>query len=240
MQLTARDPLPPGAPLPPPPTGIDSLAHLGMCLASITPNTASTERVFSQFKVLHSPRRNHLSHHIVRKMTMVKQFVNETHGGPKRKRDDDELTAAKLSSTSLSDDRSSANGEIADCMGFRNIISELINDATENPGISNKDLDLMLLSLSNSWDSAPLASPPELANEQLTIRIPFDSAQRAKRAKMLRFLFPQPDVGEAHSASSHILDDYWCAAEADLVREQEMHEQIAADSFISSVLPVPS
>ncbi|KAI0027258.1 ribonuclease H-like domain-containing protein, partial [Vararia minispora EC-137] len=91
-QLTVQDPVVASVDsAPSAPNGAEGFAYLAACIASITPNTASTERIFSQFKVFHTPHRNRLSHHVVRKMTVVKHDTQKRYPVPpstnKRKHD---------------------------------------------------------------------------------------------------------------------------------------------------------
>jgi hypothetical protein len=227
MQLRISDPLPIDTPVPPPPNGADGLIYLAMCLASITPNTASTERVFSQFKILHSPRRNRLSHNLVRKMTMVKYAINQEHAAashPKRKHGKDVMAPPESTPLFIETKDHHENAlDMEPSNGFRSTILDLIDDSNENPGISNEELN----EIDRAQPDPDITGRPSgihSSESQIVLHIPLDSAVRTKQSKMLRYLFPRLESASVYTTSAQILDEFWSSAEADLSWEQTLHD----------------
>jgi hypothetical protein len=186
-----------------------------MCLASITPNTASTEREFSQFKLFHSPHRNRLSHHAVRKMTIVKQSVMQQYPRSKRKLDEDMPSLSPLrSSLSHSDSTTRSEHDMSNVNSdtFHNTIEDLIEcDSGDPPVFAVEELIA--------------ASEDKTGVSPVTLRIALQPEIMERKSKMLRYLFPRPDPG-MDTASSSILKDFWRVAEKDLSREQDLHDQL--------------
>ncbi|KAG2066947.1 hypothetical protein BDR04DRAFT_1215192, partial [Suillus decipiens] len=55
-----------------PPNGVSDPIHLAMHILSVVPNSTATERIFSQFGIIHTKLRNRLSPDKVRKQALVK------------------------------------------------------------------------------------------------------------------------------------------------------------------------
>ncbi|THU89842.1 hypothetical protein K435DRAFT_802424 [Dendrothele bispora CBS 962.96] len=60
--------------------GVNGMVRLAMCILSIVPNSASTERVLSRFGSIHTKSQNCLHVEKVRSMTIVAQQIKRTYG----------------------------------------------------------------------------------------------------------------------------------------------------------------
>ncbi|TFY72125.1 hypothetical protein EVG20_g883 [Dentipellis fragilis] len=137
-------------------------ATLSPCHAA---STASTERTFSQFKIIHSALRNRLSHEKVRKQTLIREDVMRMDPmpphGEKRKFGEE----SKLSGS----DEDSFNSILA--CGFSDIIQNLVEDSEQDdtlPGALYEDSNLS--NTPPSASSGQQTSSPEPLH--LRIRIP--------------------------------------------------------------------
>lgn len=68
------------------PNGVSGLIHLAMHILSIVPNSAATERIFSQFGVIHTKLRNRLDPEKVRKQALVKSDTIAQHGSLRQRK----------------------------------------------------------------------------------------------------------------------------------------------------------
>ncbi|KAG6853269.1 hypothetical protein H0H87_008702, partial [Tephrocybe sp. NHM501043] len=89
---------------PPPPQGKKAMIEMAMCILSITPNSASTEQIFSQFGVKHTKHRNRMHPDKIHREVLLKMDATEKHGLPPRHKckfgDEDKNGSAPAASTS--------------------------------------------------------------------------------------------------------------------------------------------
>ncbi|TFY66832.1 hypothetical protein EVG20_g4259 [Dentipellis fragilis] len=222
-KIPIRDGLPPFPPL----NGNAGLANLALRIASIVPNTASTERTFSQFKIIHSALRNRLSHEKVRKQTLIREDVMRMDPmpphGEKRKFGEE----SKLSGS----DEDSFNSILA--CGFSDIIQNLVEDSEQDdtlPGALYED--------SNLSNTPPSASSGQQTSspEPLHLRIRIPPELRDKQALMLRFLFPRSE--ETSPVTASIFADFWDSGEQTLESEEKIQEMINEPNGASSIGPI--
>ncbi|KAI0309443.1 ribonuclease H-like domain-containing protein, partial [Amylostereum chailletii] len=226
--LPVPDACSPTDPPPPPPDGADGLAYLGAYLMSITPNTASTEREFSKFGIIHTPLRNRLSHDTVRKMTMVnhdtaQKYPMPSRGESKRKHGEEEPSRSEPQSTQgqQTDDSSAHDSVDPLSQTFNDVALNLMVEADDAPGVSDEVLDSM-----EAPEDLPSNTTP--SQPSLSIRITIPPELSEKRAKMLRNLFSFPSRTSSFSAKASftVLDAFWEVANDDLTREQVLHETV--------------
>ncbi|EJD34363.1 hypothetical protein AURDEDRAFT_76251 [Auricularia subglabra TFB-10046 SS5] len=207
-----------------PKDGTGQLALLATRILSMIPNSASVERVFSIFGIVHSKHRNRLSKDKVRKIVQVRlntlsQFAKR---GGSRKRtfgelldDTDDGTDDEESLPPSQESGQAANGELSAELGGA-------EQAMQDEQARAIDVDFEVLA-QEMMDEAGLQAdgddgdvlPPRLD------AIPAD-------ARCLKNLFKYPAEGDTSSRQYKILTHYWRLGQRNLQREvehqQEMYE----------------
>lgn len=184
------------------PNGVSGLIHLAMHVLSIVPNSAATERIFSQFGVIHTKLRNRLDPEKVRKQALVKSNTIAQHGSlQQRKRkffadSDDESESNHCSSNQLtsgpSDNSSSESLSDQHSHEFLPVVRDLLKD------VESADPDVHCHS--NSDNSSAL---------------------------LLENLFHYPSAHNGPGTVNQLIG-FWGRCEQSFSIEVEFHDQIAA------------
>ncbi|KZT64566.1 hypothetical protein DAEQUDRAFT_805358, partial [Daedalea quercina L-15889] len=114
----------------PPLNGAAGFASLALRIASIVPNTASTERMFSQLKLIPTAIRNRISHEKVWKQSLVRASVMCTH--PMRLRGQKRAFGGDREPENLEEDKEAMSGLPADApstRSFSEVMQTLAEDA---------------------------------------------------------------------------------------------------------------
>lgn len=158
-------------------TGRNGLTRLAIRLFSVIANSAGCERTFSDFGIIHTKHRNHLSPQKVHQMTLVKAFLRRSlaaaglsHARLKRKFGDLEPEQNPVPSVQLASNPSTGStAHNPDAIynhihpDFRDISRQLIADAEDSarpdPADDDDDDDFVLPDLLSHYAPPPSAGP---------------------------------------------------------------------------------
>ncbi|TFY64461.1 hypothetical protein EVG20_g5940 [Dentipellis fragilis] len=219
--IPIRDPPVQGAPPLPPSNGAAGFANLALHIASIVPNTTSTERIFCQYRRIQSAFRNGISHEQVRKQLIVRADAVRTRpmgpGGLKRKFAE-EPGGSRGSEGGAESNWSAFCGGDPDVFpcGFADTIRNLVEEAEEDDTLSG--------ALGEEFNLPAGGLPGQISSSQTPQRLRTHIPPDLRPALELRVLFPQHDNTPA--TAKYIFDDFWNWGELALAREEKMQETV--------------
>ncbi|KAG5640471.1 hypothetical protein DXG03_008547 [Asterophora parasitica] len=199
------------------PRGKQALIEMAMQILSITPNSAPTEHIFSQFGVKHTKHRNRTHPDKIRKEVLVKSDTTSKYGLPPRHKwkfgdddsDNDNTHVMDVPSSGPSDTLTSPSSSALlphpGQLNFASIAAEIIQEAQQG-------------SESCPQPTIITTQPQPLTNISLT----------------LKDLFYYPTPSDASSASATALTEYWRIGEQGLNNESEFQDFMNNDTFASS------
>lgn len=221
--------------------GRSGFIRLAIHILSIVPNSAATERLFSQFGIIHSKLRNRLSVEKVRKQALVRSDTITRHGflrGAKRKfieiDEDDAPPQNSNSRTSIA--CSTATDLILATPLRRSIPSAAVPSPSCSTSQSRSRPGLPSDSRTQKHSSlfTPVASEliHDLEAEEGTTPIPA-LALMTTNSLLLKDLFHFPASGTSTTITR--LQDFWTTCETGLHREVILHDTMHNESLASHV-----
>ncbi|KAA1466432.1 hypothetical protein DENSPDRAFT_766849 [Dentipellis sp. KUC8613] len=220
--LPIRDPPAEGSPPLPPLNGAAGFANLALHIASIVPNTTSTERMFCQYRRIQSAFRRGIPHEQVRKELIVRADAVRTGpqgpNGLKRRYGEDSGGSEESEGGVESKWYVFCGGDTnVFPSGFAETIRTLVGEAEEDdnnsPTAVDEDAELLYVGVSGQ-----ISSPQVLP--RLRVPIPPDLQPALK----LRALFPPHD--NFPLTAKAIFDDAWALGEQALAREEKIQEMV--------------
>ncbi|KAL1672232.1 ribonuclease H-like domain-containing protein [Schizophyllum commune] len=207
----------------PAPNGIAGMAQLAMTLLSVVPNSASVERIFSLFGIIHSKHRNRQSPEKVRKSAVLRQDTLERFGRPSNRRkrqftamEDVELRPSAASSsppsTQAPEDataRPTPSGE------FGRVAQDLIEEADED----RRDAD-----------ARSAAQALARADAEREGRVINDLPDGQNRLLANLFAYPHPDDKVSYSYT--VLEEFWTIGKDGVDAEVSYNESEAPDPSV--------
>lgn len=226
-----------------PTNGRSGLIQLAIHVLSITPNSAATERLFSQFGIIHSRLRNRLSVEKVRKQALVRADTITRHGflrGNKRKfietEDDDSMTTPTPMPTVTPTTARSAS-MIPPAADHSNPSSTLPASSTTFDSTPNSDaVDTRLFTpivgeLLGDLEDDDNAEPPVggsiLASANCAATTAAATADDTTHL-LLKNIFHYPATVSGSSISLSTLREFWSTCEAGFHAEIVVHDTLHA------------
>jgi hypothetical protein len=175
-----------------------------MHILSIVPNSAATERIFSQFGVIHTKLRNRLDPEKVRKQALVKSNTIAPHGSLRQRK-------RKRKFFADSDDESESNHYPS-------------NQLTSGPSDNSSS---EYLSDQHSHEFLPVVRDllEDIESADPDVRHHSDSDNSS--ALLLKNLFHYPSAHNGPGTISQLIG-FWGRCEQSFMIEVEFHDQIAA------------
>ncbi|KAL1739260.1 ribonuclease H-like domain-containing protein [Schizophyllum fasciatum] len=210
-------------PGPTPPNGVSGMARLAMTLLSVVPNSASVERIFSLFGIIHSKHRNRQSPEKVRKAALLRQDTLTRFGRPSNR--------CKRHFSDIQDD------DLQPGMPF-DPLREHAGDPchhTSTPSTASQDFTRLARGLTGDATDEDRRDAEERALAQgLAQRDAVHEGREINdlpegEARLLRNLFSYPHPSDGISYSYTVLEEFWTAGKDGMEAEVSYNEAEAAD-----------
>ncbi|KAF5368688.1 hypothetical protein D9615_010307 [Tricholomella constricta] len=190
-----------------PPQGKSALVEIAMRIHSATPNSAATERIFSQFGVKHSKHRNRTHPEKIRKEVLLKTNTLSKFGPPPRRKrtfGDEDGDHFETDSDILAPSQPEASPSInlTDPLHFGTMAREMVAEAS-------RDLTDMAAMM-----------PPTLTPTPVTPT----TTQPTNNDLTLKNLFHYPLASDTSSTSFKVLTECWQAGEMGFANERTFHD----------------